>query len=433
MHYCPLMLLPPRPLMNRNAFATALALIAPALTMLLPLSSARAQWSQVGYVQNGMPFINSIAGVYDMVISADGQWAYTAAYGSSAVTVFPRNTQTGLLSFPPQVFRDGINGVNGIGATRALELSPDGKFLYAAGESDNAIAIFQRNTATGQLAYLDAYSGGGPLGGLLAVNAMNISGDGKFVYASSEANGTLSTFTRDAATGALSHVETLKSGVPPTNTLDRIRNFTITDDDRFLYAPARDSNAVTQFVRDQATGKLTASQVTGGAPNFTGPTHITFSPDGLHAYVTAQISDSLSLFDVDPLTGSLTYNTTYHDNVDGFNYLNHAEDVVVTEDGRYVAVTATIDGALSIFQRNLLTGELTPYQTFVDGQNGINGLFRAREMTFSPDGQFLYVMSPEDNAIAIFRVPEPDTLWLASAGLGGMLALAVKRTRRRRM
>jgi 6-phosphogluconolactonase (cycloisomerase 2 family) len=385
-------------------------------------------WQQIDVLRNGENGLTSIDGVYDFAFSPDGAYAYAAAYNSSAVTVFARNQATGLLS-PVQVLQNNVGGVKDIGATRALRMTPDGKQVYAASYSDHAVAIFDRNAATGQLTFNTSYEYPAT-NGLLAANAMNISGDGRYVYISSEANDSLSTYARDATTGALTFVQFLKDGVVPITTLDTIRSFTISADDRFLYAPARDDDDITQFVRDPATGALTSVQQITGGSNFSGPTHITFSPDGRHAYVASQFSDSLSLFDVDSLTGNLTYRLTYHDNQNGFNLLNHAEDIVITADGQFVAVSATIDNALTIFRRDAVSGELTVFQEFRDGVNGIDGLFRARELFLSPDGRFLYVMGPEEPSIAIFAVPEPSSAALAALAAAG--ALLAARGRRRR-
>lgn len=396
----------------------------------VPSASARGAplWTQTGIVRDGVNGVANFSGGYDAVISNDGSYLYAAAYNSSSLSVFSRNPTTGALT-QVQVLVDNVGGVAGIGATRAVRLSPDGQFVYAAGTSDNALAIFSRNPATGQLTFQSQYTNGGPLNGLVGVNAMNISGDGKFVYASSETGNSLSTFARDSTTGALTFVETLKNGVNSMDSLAHIRSFTISSDDRFLYAPARDNNKVTQFDRNSVTGTLAVDQITPGGANFDGPTHITFSPDGKHAYVASQFSDSVSLFSVDSTSGNLTFVTTYHDNTGGFDYLNHAEDIAITADGKYVMITATIDNALTICTRDPLTGALTVLQEFRDGLAGIDGLFRPREMTLSPDNRFLYVMSPEENAIAIFTIPEPSTFWLACLGITLLLGTRLRASR----
>jgi hypothetical protein len=91
-------------------------------------------------------------------------------------------------------------------------------------------------------------------------------------------------------------------------------------------------------------------------------------------------------------------------------------------------VSPTLDIALTIYLRDPLTGFLTLHQQFRDGVAGIDGLFRPRELYLSPDQKFLYVMAPEEQALAIFGVPEPTSIWLAI--LGTILALSARRFRR---
>lgn len=415
--------------MKRNALLTVICLsfgLSQGLT-----AGASPIWRQVGVVSEGVNGVTGLQGVYDLVTSSDGQYAYSAAYLSSAISVFARDSVTGMLT-QRQVLQDDVGGIAGVGATRALRLSPDGNFLYAAGQDDNAIAIFERNATTGQLTYLSSFSDGGVLNGLSAVNAMNLSNDGKFLYASSEQNHSLSTFARDQVTGALTHIETLKDGVGPIATLNTIRSFTITDDDRFLYVPARDDDDLTQFARDPVTGKLTVAQALVDDPDFFGPTHIAFSPTGQHAYVTEQFGDAISLFDVDSLSGNLTFKSRYIDTLGGFDYLDLPEDITVTADGKFVLVSVVRDDALNIYARDPITGELTEHQQFVNTVAGIDGLDGPREIYLSPDQKFLYVMAAEGNTVAIFTVPEPATVGAAIIGAVGVGGVSWKRVRQRR-
>ncbi|MFN6525814.1 hypothetical protein [Nostoc sp. ChiSLP03a] len=40
-----------------------------------------------------------------------------------------------------EVQQDNTNGVDGLGGAKSLTVSPDGKFLYAAGYDDSAVAV----------------------------------------------------------------------------------------------------------------------------------------------------------------------------------------------------------------------------------------------------------------------------------------------------
>lgn len=98
--------------------------------------------------------VNGIGGLGDargVVVSPDGKQVYVAAAGDNAVTVFSRDTATGLLQLK-QVYRDGVQGVDGLGGAFALALSPEGSQLYALGSAEAALAVFRRDAVNGELA-----------------------------------------------------------------------------------------------------------------------------------------------------------------------------------------------------------------------------------------------------------------------------------------
>ena len=43
---------------------------------------------------------------------------------------------------------DGVGGVDGLWGAHSVTVSPDGSHLYAAGQLDNAVAVFSRNSTT---------------------------------------------------------------------------------------------------------------------------------------------------------------------------------------------------------------------------------------------------------------------------------------------
>jgi DNA-binding beta-propeller fold protein YncE len=57
------------------------------------------------------------------------------------VAVFSRNTTTGALTFV-EFQRDEDGSVDGLDAARSVAVSPDGKHLYVAGQTDDAVAVF---------------------------------------------------------------------------------------------------------------------------------------------------------------------------------------------------------------------------------------------------------------------------------------------------
>jgi len=60
----------------------------------------------------------------------------------------------GTLSYVEYV-KDDSAGVNGLNSPRSLAVSPDGAHEYAAGFSENAMAVFSRNPVSGSLAFIE--------------------------------------------------------------------------------------------------------------------------------------------------------------------------------------------------------------------------------------------------------------------------------------
>ena len=151
-------------------------------------------------------------------MSLDGQHVYVASRDSHAVTVFRREMTTGALT--QLAGRAGCIAENGDGLTCAagvglreavsLTLSLDGTNLYVASQVSNAVAVFARNRATGELTQLSGVAGcisengseNGRAGqctnghGLLGALSVAVSPDGLNAYAASYLNHALTIFTR---------------------------------------------------------------------------------------------------------------------------------------------------------------------------------------------------------------------------------------------
>lgn len=92
----------------------------------------------------GMP------GTEGVVVAPDGASLYSTSFYGSALATFARNPVDGLLS-PTGCFRD-VTGlalgcstlVEGLGSSRAVTTSPDGRTVYATGQGDAAVAVFAR-------------------------------------------------------------------------------------------------------------------------------------------------------------------------------------------------------------------------------------------------------------------------------------------------
>ncbi len=63
-----------------------------------------------------------------VTVSPDGSHVYATGYSDDAVAVFSRNSSTGALTFV-EVLKDGTGGVDGLDAAYGVTVSPDGSHV----------------------------------------------------------------------------------------------------------------------------------------------------------------------------------------------------------------------------------------------------------------------------------------------------------------
>ncbi|RIK43641.1 MAG: hypothetical protein DCC55_05215, partial [Chloroflexi bacterium] len=100
-------------------------------------------------------FMDGLAGAIDLSISPDGRFVYVATYYDSSVVVYSRQPASGQLALA-YIYRNGSNGITGMGGAMGVAMSPDSRHLFVAGGQDDAIAIFDRDSENGRLSFVEA-------------------------------------------------------------------------------------------------------------------------------------------------------------------------------------------------------------------------------------------------------------------------------------
>ena len=108
-------------------------------------------------------------------------------------------------------------------------------------------------------------------------------------------------------------------------------------------------------------------------------------------------------FDVNQTSGELVYKNSLKDGLTGVDGLDGAFGVVISNDGRHAYTTGFWDSAVSWFERNASTGSIVYKDSITDGENGVDGLSKARSLLLSKDGKFVYVAGNWDNSISWFE------------------------------
>lgn len=144
---------------------------------------------------------------------------------------------------------------------RHSKFSTDGRFLHVINELNGTIEVFSADAATGALTRIQTISTlpDGFTGENICAE-IRLSPDDRFVYGSNRGHDSLAVFARDAAGGTLALVEIVPTGGKHP------RNFNLSPDGRWLVCANKDSNNVTVFARDAATGRLTRTAQTLAVP-----------------------------------------------------------------------------------------------------------------------------------------------------------------------
>jgi 6-phosphogluconolactonase (cycloisomerase 2 family) len=360
--------------------------------------------------QQNQDGVQGLTGVLALAVSPDGANLYGAGESEGALAVFRRETGTGALT-QLEVQRDGVGGVTGIARVSDVAVSPDGATVYTASTTDDAVAVFQRNTATGKLLWLEMQKESvAGVTGLDFARAVVVSPDGHNVYAAGQRAGSVVVFKRNGLTGTLTYAQTLTDGVDGVDGLGGVDALAVSPDGKHLYAAGMADNAVAVFRRG-SEGKLTFVETLRDEkddPQFgiVGTSGLAVSPDGKQVYVTGQGDDALAVFSRNASTGHLKLVNIYAQGVDEVEGLYGAMAVKVSPDGKRVYTTGMNDGAVSAFDRDAATGALT----FLESHKNMTGphtcLAFARAIAVSPDSQQVYVAGASSSAVNVFRVNE---------------------------
>src|SRR6266511_2194548 len=148
-------------------------------------------------------------GAYGVAVSPDNKSVYVASAQDNAIVRFDRDTTTGALTGQGciadvgkadcgLITQQGLDGANGVAA------SPDGRSVYVASIQDRAVVRFDRDTATGALTGQgciadvgDAAGCGTTQQGLASANGVAVSPDGRSVYVASQTDDAIVRFNRE--------------------------------------------------------------------------------------------------------------------------------------------------------------------------------------------------------------------------------------------
>lgn len=222
---------------------------------------------------------------------------------------------------------------------------------------------------------------------------------GRFVYAANLVSNaadlaTISMYTINASTGELA--PTTPAAVP---TGFFPQGIGIDPSGKFVYTANSDDNSVSMFTVDLSTGILTTTTPPSVAAGRI-PGSVTVDPSGRFAYVTNQGDDTVSMYTVNSATGILAPMTPATVQAGGSPF-----EVTVDPSGKFAYVANAYDpnNAVSQYTLDPVSGVLTPATPpFVKAGNS------PTSVAVDPSGKFAYVVNRMDNTVSAFTI-DPAT------------------------
>jgi 6-phosphogluconolactonase (cycloisomerase 2 family) len=221
------------------------------------LTFVEAELNNVNDSQDAGPTVVAMTQPWSIVSSHDGAQVYVAARSGNAVLVFNREHDAGSAQFGELSYvashQDALQGVEGVAGASGLAISADDRHVYALGESDSAVALFDRQS-DGALVWRAQWRKSAPaVPGLGGPQAIVISPDGKEVFVAGFADDSLTVFTRNGGAGPQAGMLTLRQTVfddeGEVHNMAGPAALAASSDDRHLYVAANLDNAVMVFRR----------------------------------------------------------------------------------------------------------------------------------------------------------------------------------------
>ena len=352
-----------------------------------------------GGSSNASTFTITTGAVDPQSIAVDpaGKFAYVASEGCDAegyVSMYTINPTTGALaSIGPPVPSNDEN-------TDSVTVDPSGKFAYVASSGNvwdidfGSVLTYTINPTTGALtSTTGGIIGTGINGTPEFFNSVAVDPSGKFAYAadggafpvgSFGGSSSVSMYTINSTTGALTSIGMIAAGAGPDSVA-------VDPAGKFAYVTNSLSNDVSMYTIDATTGALASI---GTIAAGTGPDSVAVDPAGKFAYVTNFGSNDVSMYTVDATTGALTFIGSIAAGTNPFS-------VAVDPTGKFAYVANwtgyNTDGSVSMYTVDATTGGLTPSGTIATGLSPTS-------IAIHPSGKFAYVTNSGSNSVSMYSI-----------------------------
>ena len=238
-------------------------------------------------------------------VDATGKYVICANYTGGSVSMHPINADGSLGQMSDFVQHVGSS----INPQRQQEphahsftIDQGNRYAYACDLGKDQVIIYGLDLVNGKFqvnepAYAETPKGAGPRHFAFHPN-------GALAYVINELDSTVTVFTCDAISGALTPVQTLSTLPAGFDGRSHCADIHVHPTGKFVYGSNRGHDSIAIFTVDQTSGQLTAAghESTGG----TVPRNFAIDPTGTFLLAANQNTDNVVVFRIDQATGQLT-------------------------------------------------------------------------------------------------------------------------------
>lgn len=311
------------------------------------------------------------------VVNNNPHFAYVANYFDNDISAY---------SISASGVPAAVSGVATGSSPEGVAVDPTGQFAYTANYNGNSISAYTVDAGTGVLTQIVCATGCSGTNFAAGSHPISVTIDptAKFAYVANDGDGTISAYTIDAGSGALSAV----AGSPyQAGSSDGATPVTVDPGGKFVYQTNYQDDTIWAYSIDAGTGVLTRVP---GSPFVTGydPNNIVIDPSGKFAYVTSYQDDTIWAYTINAGTGALSVVTSGSFRTGRFPWT-----ATIDPTGQFIYVPNSHDGTISAYTINASTGALTEISSspYLAGNGPIS-------VTIDPSGKFAYATNNHDFA-----------------------------------
>ncbi|QDU56914.1 lactonase family protein [Aeoliella mucimassa] len=297
-----------------------------------------------------------------------------------------------------------------------VAINSAGTRLYTANETDHVgeqqhgtVSAFAIDRADGSLTKINTVSSGGA-----GPTYVSIHPSGRYLLVANYFGGSIAVvpILASGELGEPTDVQAATGNIGPTKAThapegsfaisghDRTHAHMIETDPsgRFVVHVDLGQDRIYVWQLDLESGKLSpAEQPFVALPPGDGPRHFSFHSNGRWFYSIQEEGSTVTLFDFDSKSGSLTKRQTIASLAPGYAGSNFCSEILVSSDGKFLYAGNRLHDSISVFAIGE-QGELE----FVN-YHWTRGDY-PRSFAFEPSGQFLYSCNQRADNLAVFRV-----------------------------